>query len=169
MKFKVMLISVFIAITLFVLPVLALAHGTAEISVTPDVVAAGGKIKVKGQEMGANEEFTILLEGLKFKTELGEAKSNDKEEFQVEFVILVNAPSGVYQVRAVGKDGDTTTAELTVTAPLKAAVTSQPTAEPTPSAAPMKIAINRPPIEMYGALGIVILSVVAGLALVRWN
>lgn len=40
---------------------LAQAHGESVLTVTPDTVAPGGKITVKGADMGVGEEFKIKL------------------------------------------------------------------------------------------------------------
>jgi len=145
----------------------AFAHGQPEITVAPDTVAPGGKITVTGEKMGANEEFKITLEGLKFKAELGDAKSDADEKFQLQFTIPTGAPEGVYQVKAVGADGDTVTAELTITA--KAAASAEPTEQQMPSAEEDKVPRRRDTNENIGLFVVAALSAVVGLILVRWK
>ena len=91
---KALLILLMLALTWLWLPVEVFAHGQPEITVTPDTIAPGGKITVKGEAMGADEEFTLTLESLKFKAELGEVKANAEEEFTIEFTIPPDRPKG---------------------------------------------------------------------------
>lgn len=145
----------------------ALAHGEPEISVTPDTIAPGGKITLTGDKMGANEEFKITLEGLQFKSELGDAKSDADEKFQLQFTIPTDAPEGVYQVKAVGEDGDTVTAELTVTT--KSTTNAEPTEQPMPSAEEDRVPRRRVPNENIGLFVAAAVSALVGLTLVRWK
>lgn len=147
---------------------IAQAHGESVLTVTPDTVAPGGKITVKGEEMGAGEVFKITLEGLNYQAELGDATADDKEEFSVEFTIPKDAPEGTYQVKAVGEDGDVVTTELTVT-PSKAAAEAEPTpaTEVMPSAAEHELARSRTPFEVLALGALVIVSAAVGLFLVR--
>jgi len=132
---KRIIILTVVVISLGWFPAQALAHGQPEITVTPDTVAPGGKITVKGTTMGANEEFKISLEGLKFRADLGAARSDAKENLTTQFTVPSNAPAGNYLVKALSKDGDGATAELTITAALR-------TATPARSASP--VATNTP-------------------------
>lgn len=144
------------------------AHGESAISVTPDTIAPGGKISVRGIDMGANEEFKITLEGLSYQAELGDATADAKEEFTLEFTIPADAPEGVYQIKAVGEDGDVVTTELTIT-PSKAAAEAQPTpaAAVMPSAAEHELARSRTTFEVLGLGALVIVSAALGLVLLR--
>lgn len=147
---------------------IAQAHGESVLSVTPDTVAPGGKITVKGVDMGAGEEFNITLEGLNYQAELGDATADAEEEFTLEFTIPTDSPEGVYQLKAVGEDGDTVTTELTIT-PTKAAAEAEPTpaVEVMPSAAEHELARSRTPIEVIGLGALVIVSAALGLVLLR--
>ncbi len=146
----------------------AQAHGESVLTVTPDTVAPGGKITVKGVDMGVGEEFKITLEGLNYQTELGDAQADDQEEFTLAFTIPADAPEGVYQIKATGEDGDVVTTELTIT-PTKAAAEAEPTpaVEVMPSAAEHELARSRTPIEVIGLGALVVLSAAVGLFLVR--
>lgn len=163
--FAVALLSTLLLVTR--VPV-AQAHGESVITVTPDTVAPGGKITVKGTDMGANEEFKITLEGLSYQAELGDAKADDQEEFQLGFLIPADAPEGVYQIKAVGEDGDVVTTELTIT-PSKAAAEAEatPAAEVMPSAEEHQLARSRAPFEVIGLFVLVAGSAAVGLFLVR--
>lgn len=145
----------------------AFAHGAPEITVTPDTVAPGGNITVTGDQMGANEEFKITLEGLKFSADLGDAKSDADEKFKVQFTIPAAALEGVYQVKAAGEDGDTVTAELTITA--KPTSNGEPTEQQMPSAEEDPTPRRRTPNENIGLFVAAALSAVVGLTLVRWK
>lgn len=76
MIIRIILARMLLGLALMGTPTGVLAHGEPSITVTPDVVAAGGVIMVKGTTMGANEEFKISLEGLKFRSDLGSAQSD---------------------------------------------------------------------------------------------
>ncbi len=162
-----LILALLLAAAPLLVPV-AQAHGESVLTVTPDTVAPGGKITVKGVDMGAGEEFKITLEGLNYQAELGDATADAKEEFTLEFTIPTDAPEGVYQLKAVGEDGDTVTTELTIT-PTKAAAEAQPTpaAEVMPSAAEHELARTRTPFEVLGLGALVIMSGVLGLVLLR--
>ncbi len=149
---------------------IARAHGESAITVTPDTVAPGGKITVKGADMGAEEEFKITLEGLNYQTELGDATADDQEEFTLEFTIPADAPEGVYQIKATGEDGDVVTTELTIT-PTKAAAEAQstPAVEVMPSAAEHVLARSRTPFDVIGLFALVIVSAGLGVVLARWK
>ena len=146
---------------LLVLPARAFAHGQPEIAVTPDTVAAGGKITVNGDSLGANERFKILAEGLNFTAELGEVTTDADEKFEAVFTIPPIAPEGPYEVKAAGEDGHTVSAELTVTAPASGDVM--------PSAAPHELPRSRTPVEVIGLFAAAAVSAGVGLTLVRWK
>lgn len=118
--------------------------------------------------MGANEEFKLSLEGVKFKAALGEAQSNADEEFTVQFTIPAGAPEGVYQVKAVGKDGDTVTTELTIT-PNPGAAAKEPAEKLMPSAEEDRVPRRRTPSEIIGWFAAAVVSAGVGLLLVRWK
>lgn len=163
-------ILVLLILTLALLwgPVQVFAHGESELTVVPDTVAPGGTITIKGVAMGKDEEFTLKLEGLKFQATLGEVKSGDDEAFTVQFKVPAEAPEGVYQVRAVGEDGDTVTAELTVTGNPQTAAT-QPGEQLMPSAEEDKVPRRRESTESLGLLAAAVVSAGLGLTLVRWK
>src|SRR5574337_429299 len=99
---------------------IALAHGEPTIAVQPTIAAAGSQITVTGSDMEAGEVFTITLDGLAGSITLGEvtATGEGKEGgFTATYTVPTNAAPGSYTVRAIARDGDGTTADLTVTAP----------------------------------------------------
>ncbi len=170
MKAKIIALSILIAVVLVWLPVQVFAHGEPKISVAPDLVAPGGKITVKGETMGANEDFKISLEGLNFHADLGTASSGADENLSAEFTIPANAPVGDYQIKALSDDGDSATADCTVAASNNNATTDQSAgdaAEAMPSAAPHELPHPRTPFETAGLAGAVLLSTALGLVLVR--
>lgn len=149
--FKRILLMLIVSATLWWAPARVFAHGQPQITVTPDIIAPGGKITVKGVTMGANEQFRISLEGLKFRADLGVVKSDASEKFTAAFAIPSNVPAGDYLVKALSEDGDAATADLSVTAPLRTATpartaspaatnTPAPTLRPGQTAAPTAIA-----------------------------
>lgn len=177
-KGKIIFILI-LALTLSALPLagwapVAQAHGESAITVTPDTVAPGGKITVKGVDMGANEEFKIVLEGLNYQAELGDATADDQEEFTVEFTIPADAPESVYQLKAVGEDGDVVTTELTITRPGPASNAPAETSPYTnenqmPSAAEHGLPRSRTPLEVIGLFALVIVTGGLGMVLIRWK
>ncbi len=150
------------------LPAYVFAHGEPEITVSPDTVAPGGTLIVKGKTMGANEKFTLTLEGLKFQATLGEVESNAAEVFSQEFKVPIEVPEGLYQVRAVGEDGDAVTAELTITGKPATAVT-EPAKQPMPSAEEDNVPRRRIPSESIGLFVIAAVSAGLGVTLVWWK
>jgi len=137
MKSRITLSLLGLALALLVLPTRTIAHGAAEITVTPDTVAAGGQIMVKGTKLDKNADVKISLEGLTYRASLGTAHTDANEAFEQQFTIPADAPEGEYQVKAITEDGDAVSADLTVTPPLKA-VGPVPTATSVvrPAAAP---------------------------------
>ncbi len=164
---RVVPVLVLLALMLQWNPTRILAHGQPAITVTPDIVAAGGTITVKGTTMGANEEFKISLEGLKFRADLGSAQSDANENLSAQFGIPGNASAGDYQVKALSADGDATTADLTVTAAASGTPTPAPGEAAEPSAAPHELPRSRTPLEVVGLFATVVLSAGIGLLLVR--
>lgn len=162
---RIFLLPIVFVLLIFV-PVSAFAHGEPEITVTPDTVAAGGKITINGESMGANEEFAISLEGVKFRADLGEVKSDAEETFTAQFTIPTNAPEGVYQIKAAGEDGDTVTTELTITASKGASVTES-TEPQMPSAEEDRVPRRRDSTETIGLFALALVSASAGFLLAR--
>ncbi|MEK6224660.1 MAG: hypothetical protein AABM40_00035 [Chloroflexota bacterium] len=115
---------------LFTLPIgatAAQAHGNPVLTVDPTIVAAGGTITAKGSQMEPDLEFAITLERAGKAITLGKAtamKENSTAEdagFSQTFTIPADTKPGSYQVRATSPDGDTASADLTVTEPTAAA------------------------------------------------
>ncbi len=121
MKRRIILVLSIAMLALVTLPVRAWAHGEAEVTVSPDTVAAGGKITVAGSDLDENEDVKISLEGLTYHTSLGSVHVGGNQEFKTEFAIPADTPEGQYQVKALMEDGDGVSADLTITAPKSAA------------------------------------------------
>ncbi len=164
---KVVPVLVLLTLMLLWSPTRILAHGQPAITVTPDIVAAGGAITVKGTTMGANEEFKISLEGVKFRADLGSAQSDADENLTAQFTIPGDAPAGDYQVKALSADSDATTADLTVTAAASGTPTPAPGEATEPSPAPHELPRSRTSLEVVGLFATVVLSAGIGLLLVR--
>lgn len=159
-----------IAAALVALPnAAALAHGEPVIVVEPSVVAAGGQIMVTGSEMEIGETFAISLEGTAGSTALGEAEAIEDGEaggFEMEFMIPVDAVPGSYLVRATAEDGDSTTADLEITAPSSEA-SSAPAEMVEPSGEQHILDRTKSPGEIAGVVLVIALSAVGGFVLVR--
>lgn len=110
----------------------ALAHGGAELTVTPTIVVSGGTVQVKAIGVETGEEFTIRLDGIQGQVALGTVTVGDEELFLADYTIPADTPSGVYQLTAVSGEGESVTVELTVEADATVAVTDparQPSAK----------------------------------------
>jgi hypothetical protein len=141
----------------------ALAHGGAELTVTPATVAPGGTIQVKAEGVEAGEEFTITLEGLKGEVALGVVTVGDDEDFHEDYTLPADIQSGVYQVTAVSGEGEALTAELTVEA---GATGEETSAMPEPSAELMQLDRSKSVGEWAVVIVGLLLSAGVGLALV---
>ncbi len=170
MKTKILRLALLFVVMGAGLPARALAHGAPAISVSPQVCAAGSQITVKGETMGANEDFKISLEGLTFRADLGAATSDADENMSVAFTVPTNAPAGDYQVKALSGDGDVATADLTVIAPASNAASPSTASAPPgamPSAAPHILPHPRTPVETTSAFIVALVSAALGIVLVR--
>lgn len=112
----------------------AWAHGEPKITVTPEVVAPGGNLEVRGESLTENGEITISLQGALFVTTLGTATGDAEGDF----IIPPETPGGTYLVRALGADGKTASAQITVT---------EPPPTPTPEAAATPPVSATPEVE----------------------
>lgn len=141
----------------------ALAHGGAELTVAPTVVAPGGVISVTGEGVEAGEEFTLTLEGMTFQITLGTVVVSN-EDFHQTFSVPADTPPDTYQVKATSAEGEVLTAELTVQA---GAATAEPTTPAKPSAAPMQLDRSKSTGQLAVIIAGLLLSAGLGLALVR--
>lgn len=157
---------------------IAWAHGEPQIRVTPEVVAPGGSIEIRGESLTENGEITIRLQGAIFETMLGTTIGDAEGSFVVTMAIPLEAPGGTYVVRAVGADGKTASAQITVSEPpptptREAATTPPVSATPEaegheePSAAEHQIPRSRSTVEWALILLGAGLSAGVGLFLVR--
>ena len=142
---------------------LALAHGGATITVAPTEVAPGDIVTVKGDGVEAGETFTISLQGPQLNLTLGTVKVT-QETFEQGFTLPATVPGDVYQVRAIGADGDTLIAELTVSA--GAASAGQPESTE-PTAELMQLDRSKPVLQTAIIACAAILSIILGISLVR--
>ncbi len=140
-----------------------LAHGEATLTVSPAVAAPGASITVKAEGVEAGEEFTITLVGLNTQVTLGTVRVGDDEDFHEEFTLPSDLRPGIYQVQAVSAEGETLTAELTITTEATAAQ-EQPSE---PSAEPMSLDRSKTPVELITITIGLLLSAGLGLVLVR--
>jgi len=165
-----MLFSFSIAVAIALFPVAdALAHGEPVISVQPSVVAAGEQITVTGSEMEPGEEFAISLESASASIPLGEVivtGEGEEGNFTAEFTIPPDINPGSYSVVATAEDGDSTSADLEVTAPSEEA--SSAPAEMVEATGEQHILDrSKGPIELIAAVVFIALTAVGGVWLVR--
>ena len=151
------------------LPGVAQAHGEPVIAVNPAVVAAGGAITITGTEMEPGEVFVLTLEGSAGSVPLGEATVTGEGEeggFTVSLTIPAETAPGSYMVQAATEEGETATADLTVTAPTAEASVGPATVQE-PSGEPHIIDRTKP-IGQIVVVGVLIaLSAAVGFALMR--
>ena len=164
------LLRAMIAVTLAAIPLgVALAHGEPVIVVEPVVAAAGGQITLTGTEMEPGEVFTISLEGLTGSIPLGEATvAGEGEEggFTVTFTIPAETVPGSYTVSAAAEDGDTTTADLTITAPSEEA-SAAPAMAQEPTGELHELDRSKPIGQIVAVVVVIALSTAAGFVLIR--
>lgn len=147
----------------------AWAHGEPIITVQPAVVAAGQEITVTGTEMEAGEVFVLTLEGLAGSVSLGEMTVvGDGEEggFTATFTVPADAKPGAYRVSAAAEDGDTTSADLTVTAPSDTA-SNEPAMAQEPTGELHQIDRTKPIGQVIGIVVAAALTAAAGFVLIR--
>ncbi|HAF11115.1 MAG TPA: hypothetical protein VIN63_00610 [Candidatus Limnocylindria bacterium] len=158
--------------TLLVGATAAQAHGNPVIHVDPTIVAAGGVITAKGSQMEPDLEFTITLERVGNAITLGMVtarKDNPAAQdavFSQAFAIPPDAKPGSYQVRATSPDGDTASADLTVTEPT-AAATAGAAMERMASGELQVLDRSKPLAETVGFAVVAAIAGVAGVWLAR--
>lgn len=140
----------------------AWAHGAAELSVSPTVVAPGGTVTVSADGVEAGEVFTITLEGVTYQATFGTTTVTG-DSFQQDFTIPDDAPAGSYQVRATSAEGEQIAAELTVTATAE----TQAQAAATPTAKAMQLDRQKTPLQLAAIIAGLLVSAGLGFALVR--
>lgn len=150
----------------------AFAHGAPIVKVDPAIVAAGGSITVTGTEMEVDVEFAITLDHAGAEVALGTVtamKTDPAAEdggFTQMFTIPATAKPGSYQVHATSKDGDTASADLTVTE-ASAAASTGPAEEKMASGELHALDRSKPAVELIGLGAIAALTIVVGLWLAR--
>lgn len=159
-----------IAVAIMALPNgAAFAHGEPIIVVEPTVVAAGGEITLTGSEMEPGEVFAITLEGSTGSMDLGEATvigEGEEGGFIKTFAIPIDTLPGSYLVTATAEDGDTTTADLEITAPVEEA-SSAPAEMAEPSGELHILDRTKAPGQTAGIVLVIAITAVAGFLLVR--
>lgn len=167
MKIKFVFRSFVIAVVMTLVSVgAALAHGEPTITVEPAVAAAGGQVTITGADMEDGEVFKITLEGTAGVFELGEATATsegDEAGFTVTFTLPSDLTPSTYILRAATDEGESTTADLTISASLER-MESQPmeaSAEP--------LSLDRPRSAGLAASVVIValLSAILGLWLIR--
>lgn len=164
------ILSFLLAIVLAALPLgAALAHGEPIIAVEPAIVAAGGQITLTGTEMEPGEVFAITLEGMAGSISLGEATVTGEGEeggFSATFTIPAETAPGSYAVTATAEDGDTTVADLTITAPSDEA-SAEPAMAQEPTGELHLIDRSKPIGQVIAVVVVIAISAAAGFVLIR--
>lgn len=153
-----LILSLTLATALHITP--AQAHGAAELSVSPTVVAPGGTITVRADGVEAGEVFSITLEGVNYQTSLGTVTVTG-DGFDQNFTLPNDVPPGSFQVRATSAEGELIAADLTVT------TTAEPPAAATPTGAEMPLDREKSPGQLAAIMIGLVVSGVLGWVLVR--
>ncbi len=154
-------LAILLAVSLGVTP--TMAHGGAELTLSPAQVPPGGSVTVKGEGVEAGEMFTIHIEGVSYQATLGTVAVGDDGDFHEEFVIPTDTPPGTYQVRATSQEGEVLSTELSVVAdpgPVEPAAAE-------PSAEPMQLNRTKSTAQWVVILAGILGSAALGLVLVR--
>jgi len=147
----------------------AWAHGEPIITVEPAVVAAGREITVTGTEMEPGEAFALTLQGLAGSFPLGEVTvvgEGEEGGFTATFTVPAEAKPGAYRVSATAEDGDTASADLSVTAPSEKA-SKEPAMAPEPSGELHQIDRTKPIGQVIAIAIVAAFSAAAGFLLIR--
>ena len=147
----------------------ALAHGEPVIAVEPAIVAAGGQITITGTEMEPGEVFTITLESLSGSIPLGDASvtgEGGEGGFTATFTVPSDITPGSYTVRATTEEGETASADLTVTAPSELA-RAEPAMVQEPTGELHEIDRSKPIGQIIAVVAVIAASAVGGLWLIR--
>lgn len=145
------------------------AHGEPVIVVSPDAVSSGDQITLTGSEMEAGEHFAITLEGITGSIPLGEVdvvQEGEEGGFELTLAIPFDTPPGSYTVRATSDEGETTSADLTVTEPSEEAI-DQPATISEPSGEPHELTRTKSAGQIAAVLILALVSLGAGGWLVR--
>ena len=159
--------SLFVAllINLFLVrPVLA--HGQPTITIDPTVASPGGQISITGTDMEDGEIFKLTLESVAGVVELGEVtakQDGDEAGFTEAFTLPTDLIAGYYLIRAATEEGETTSADLTISAS-SASMGNQPM-----EANPEPLQVNRPKSSLVigSVVVLALLSVSLGMGLIR--
>lgn len=170
---KINLFSRSIAIALVLTLVsfsVVLAHGEPIITVEPAVAAPGGQITITGADMEDGEVFMITLEGAAGVFELGEVTASlegmEEEEagFTAVFTLPTDLTPGSYLLRAATDEGETATADLTISDATPELINAQPMEA---SAEPLALDRSKSPFLIGSVIVLALLSAGLGVWLVR--
>ncbi len=97
------------------------AHPEAVLESDRSTVDAGGSVALRGSEFGADDTYTLQLQGALNEYDLGEAKSDGDGNFQLDITVPADVRPGSYQIVAIASDGDVSARlDLTVMAAMPA-------------------------------------------------
>lgn len=143
-----------------------LAHGEPTITVEPSVAVPGEQITITGAEMEDGEVFKITLENASGTVELGEATASQEGEeagFTATFTLPTDLAAGLYLLRAVTDEGESTAADLTIVSSANATKDMSMEA----SAAQHTLDRSKPPVLIGSVIIFALLSALLGLWLIR--
>ena len=135
------------------------AHGAPVLTLDPPIAAAGGTTIANGSQMEPDLEFAITLERAGKVITLGKATATkDKPDAdEAMFSQMVTIPSdtkpGSYQIRVTSADGDTASADLTVTEVASAAKPGP--AQVVTASGELHVLDRSKPVAQTAALGVI--------------
>ena len=148
------------------------AHGAPVLTLDPPIAAAGGTTIANGSQMEPDLEFAITLERAGKVITLGTATATkekpdaDEAMFSQTVTIPSDTKPGSYQVRVTSADGDTASADLTVTEAAAAAKTGP--AQVVTASGELHVLDRSRPVAQTAALGVIAaLHAIIGIFMAR--
>ncbi len=166
----------------------ARAHEEGVIRLSAKEVRMGSELGLRGEKLPKSATLRLELRGTLETFPVGEVRTNAGGRFEARLALPVEARAGTYTVVAVASDGDVAArAELTIIAAAPAAgapglatpgvakheghsamnTAPMATEGAHPTAAMMKVPVSTTGVERAAVIGIVTLSLAAGLMLLR--
>jgi len=146
-------------------------------------VAVGGTVTVRGEKLPKSSELKLELRGVLDNFPVGSVKTDTGGAFVLPLTVPQSVPAGPYTLVVIASDGDVTArADLVVSAAASATAQAGGAAAPGSmadmpgmagmsdehaTAEPMSIAHTTTAAEWVVIWGIIVVSLIAGLTLVR--
>lgn len=156
------------------LTVPASAHEEGTIHLASEEVPAGGSLTLRGEHLPESATLRLELQGALETVALGEVRTDSLGAYQGVVPLPAAGRPGSYAVVAIASDGDVVArADLVIQpaaeSPAEQAATTPAEAAPpaVATAAMMDLPTQRSPAEWAGILGLTVLALAGGTALLR--